>query len=118
MYLNVIIKEHCFQIEAKYTPNTDTSTTTYASLPPEQTKCESEEVAAAAPLPDVPFLNHRQEDEFDQFGAVVAAKLRRMAPVQEIFAENLINQVLFSGMLGRLQESSTIVSHEPKHFIG
>lgn len=80
--------------------------------------CEREEAAAATPLPDVSFLDHRQEDEFDKFGAVVAAKLRRMAPVQEIFAENLINQVLFSGMLDRLQESSMIVSHEPKHFIG
>lgn len=106
-------------MEAKYTPpNTDTSTAPYADLRPEQTKCESEEAAAATPLPDVPFLDHRQEDEFDKFGAVVAAKLRRMAPVQEIFAENLINQVLFSGMLGRLQESSTIALHDPQQFIG
>lgn len=112
------MREHYFQMEAKYTPSTDTSTSTFVGLPPGQTRCESEEAAAASLLQDVPFLDHRREDEFDKFGAVVAAKLRRMTPVQEIFAENLINHVLFNGMMGRLLESTAIVSHGSQQFLG
>lgn len=49
------------------------------------------------------FLDNK-EDEHDKFAGNVAVKLRKMDSMQTIFAENLINQVLFNGLLGRLNE--------------
>lgn len=53
------------------------------------------------------FLDNK-EDEHDKFAGNVAVKLRKMDSMQTIFAENLINQVLFNGLLGRLNEHWTI----------
>ncbi|RZF43561.1 hypothetical protein LSTR_LSTR012841 [Laodelphax striatellus] len=53
----------------------------------------------------------REEDQYDKFAGYIAAKLREMDERQNIFAENLISQVLFQGALGKLQEDSTI--HTP-----
>ena len=59
-------------------------------------------------------LLDKREDEHDKFGANVAAKLRKMEPTQCIYPESLINQVLFGGMLQRLQENSSV--YHPPNF--
>lgn len=47
-------------------------------------------------------------DEHYEFGMYVASKLRKMDKTQSIYAEHLINQVLFGGMIKKLREDSTI----------
>lgn len=42
-------------------------------------------------------------DEFMAFGVTVAAKLSKMSTYQRLYAENIINQTLFKGMLNQLQ---------------
>lgn len=42
-------------------------------------------------------------DEYMAFGVTVAAKLSRMDTFQRLYAENIINQTLFKGMLNQLQ---------------
>lgn len=42
-------------------------------------------------------------DEFMAFGVTVAAKLSKMSTYQRLYAENIINQTLFRGMLNQLQ---------------
>lgn len=49
------------------------------------------------------------EDEFDIVGKNVAAKLRQLPPTQRIFAERLINEVLFEAQLGTLTRESGVV---------
>lgn len=66
-------------------------------------------------LKQVVNILQREEDEYDKFSGNVAAKLRKMDGRQSIFAENLINQVLFQGVLGKLQEDSII--HTPHSFL-
>ncbi|XP_075229669.1 uncharacterized protein LOC142329169 isoform X26 [Lycorma delicatula] len=48
------------------------------------------------------------EDEYTAFGITVAAKLRKMDENQKVYAENVINQVLFKGQLKKLCETSTV----------
>lgn len=48
------------------------------------------------------------EDEYDSVGCNVAHKLRRMSENQKIYAEQLINNVLFYGIQNRLNESSHV----------
>lgn len=43
-------------------------------------------------------------DEFTAFGITVAAKLRQMDQLQRLYAENIINQTLFKGMLNQLSD--------------
>lgn len=45
-------------------------------------------------------------DEFSAYGCCVAAKLRRMEPHQRLYAENIINQTLFLGVMQQLQPPS------------
>lgn len=45
-------------------------------------------------------------DEFMAFGVTVAAKLSRMDTYQRLYAENIINQTLFKGMLNQLRAPS------------
>lgn len=42
-------------------------------------------------------------DEFMAFGVTVAAKLSKMSTYQRLYAENIINQTLFKGMLNQLR---------------
>lgn len=92
-----------FQMETMYTA----ASPSFGRL--KRLRYDTEEAAAAsANLPQEHSFLQPQEDEFDKFGAVVACKLRRMTRVQEIYAEHLINQVLFHGMMDRLNESSTL----------
>ncbi|XP_054259962.1 uncharacterized protein LOC128984654 [Macrosteles quadrilineatus] len=55
----------------------------------------------------------RQEDEYEKFAGNVAAKLRKMDAKQCMFAENVINQTLFQGLMGKLQEDSYIYNPQP-----
>lgn len=45
-------------------------------------------------------------DEFSAYGVTVAAKLRQMEPHQRLYAENIINQTLFLGVVQQLQPPS------------
>lgn len=57
------------------------------------------------PLPsEIPL-----EDEFDIVGKNVAAKLRQIPRTQRIFAEKLINEVLFEAQLGTLNRDCKLV---------
>ncbi|CAH1372759.1 unnamed protein product, partial [Tenebrio molitor] len=48
-------------------------------------------------------------DEFDAVGINVSCKLRRLPGEMKIFAEKLINDVLFYAELGRLSEDTAIM---------
>lgn len=48
-------------------------------------------------------------DEHDAFGVTVAAKLRKMDLHQRLFAENIINQTLFKGMLKCLKPPRDLI---------
>lgn len=50
----------------------------------------------------------QQEDDFDIFGRNVASKLRTMTTEQKIFAEKLINDVIFNGQMEQLSINSVI----------
>ncbi|KAF5299128.1 hypothetical protein FQR65_LT09486 [Abscondita terminalis] len=52
----------------------------------------------------------KEEDEYDFFGVTVAAKLRKMDPLQRIYCENIINTALFKGSLNQLLHDSTLTS--------
>lgn len=52
--------------------------------------------------------NDATRDEYRLFINYVAAKLRKMKPEQCVYAENLINRILYEGSLGRLSLSTTI----------
>lgn len=47
-------------------------------------------------------------DEFDVIASNVACKLRRMDETQKLYAEHLINMVLFYGSQGKLNENCNI----------
>lgn len=62
----------------------------------------------------------RDGDEHDAFGITVAAKLRKMEENQRLFAENIINQTLYKGMLFQLtpQTEAEFLHHHrmvPQH---
>ncbi|XP_076034492.1 uncharacterized protein LOC143021096 isoform X1 [Oratosquilla oratoria] len=44
----------------------------------------------------------RQEDEFDIYGKIVATKLRKLPGNMQIYAEKLINDILFQAQIGTL----------------
>ncbi|GBP85986.1 hypothetical protein EVAR_57462_1 [Eumeta japonica] len=50
----------------------------------------------------------QQKDDFDIFGRNVASKLRTMTIEQKIFAEKLINDVIFNGQMELLSINSVI----------
>lgn len=50
------------------------------------------------------------KEEYRLFINYVAAKLRKMKPEQCVYAENLINRILYEGSLGRLSLSTTITT--------
>ena len=52
----------------------------------------------------------RQQDNFDTFGKHVANKLRAFPRDMRVYAEKLINDVLFEGELGTLNRESKVVS--------
>lgn len=90
-----------------------------------QTPSESSLMTTAKPKDETPVIpNHERsppphslppqttivvEDEFDIVGKNVAAKLRQLPPTQRIFAERLINEVLFEAQLGTLTRESGVV---------
>lgn len=49
-----------------------------------------------------------QNDEYTAIGIMVEAKLRKMSYDQKLFAENIINQALYKGLLFQLTELSEI----------
>lgn len=51
-------------------------------------------------------INANGFDEFSAYGVTVAAKLRQMEPHQRLFAENIINQTLFLGVVHQLEPPS------------
>lgn len=55
----------------------------------------------------IPYLEQKI-DELESFGKSVAAQLQNMDPMQNIYCQNVINQVLFQGKLNRMQEDSTV----------
>lgn len=61
----------------------------------------------ANPTPSAPS----NEDDHDIFGKNVACKLRKMSATQRIYAEKIINDVLFSGQVDTLNATSTVVTH-------
>lgn len=50
-------------------------------------------------------------EDTDIVGKNVAAKLRQLPPTQRIFAERLINEVLFEAQLGTLTRDCRLVLH-------
>lgn len=54
---------------------------------------------------------NKKEDEHQLFGSHVAAKLKKMNETQQIYAENLINQILFKGQLNRLTDNVSITEN-------
>lgn len=54
------------------------------------------------------FQNENQDDIFDIIGKNVAMKLRDMEDDQRIYAENLINEILYHGLMGNLTADSRI----------
>lgn len=59
----------------------------------------------------LPYKRLREsEDEFDKLGAAWACELRKMDPVQQLFAKKAINDVLFEGQLGTLNRNSVIIN--------
>jgi hypothetical protein len=53
------------------------------------------------------------EDEYDALGKTIAAKMRKMNEYQRIFADKLINDVLFKGLLEQLTPSTQILNSSP-----
>lgn len=49
-----------------------------------------------------------KDDEYTAIGITVEAKLRKMSYDQKLFAENIINQALYKGLLFQLTELSEI----------
>ncbi|KAG8269881.1 hypothetical protein J6590_097821, partial [Homalodisca vitripennis] len=97
----------------------ETSTPSTSSAPTfgrkKRARCDTSTSTGADYLKQGVDIQQREEDEYDKFAGNVAAKLRKMDDRQCIFAENLINQVLFQSALGKLQEDSII--HTPVSFI-
>jgi hypothetical protein len=54
----------------------------------------------------------KPEDNFDIVGRNVAAKLREISKDQAIFAERLINEVLFEAQLGTLNRQTQIATYD------
>lgn len=50
--------------------------------------------------------NGRICDEYTAFGITVAAKLKKMDTYQRLYAENIINQTLFKGLMNQLEPPS------------
>lgn len=61
-------------------------------------------------------LSKPDDDEFDFYGKCLAVQLRKMNKLQSIFAQNIINQVIFQGKLDKLQENTTV--YTPFEFVG
>jgi hypothetical protein len=57
------------------------------------------------------------EDEYDALGKTVAAKMRKMNEYQRIFADKLINDVLFKGLLEQLTQSTQILNNAPQPWL-
>lgn len=51
-----------------------------------------------------------QQNLKNSFGAMVVSKLQEMSQVQKLYAEKIINDALFDGLLGKLSENSCISS--------
>lgn len=66
------------------------------------------EKTSSAYLQRILSLLDKKEDECDKFAGNVAAKLRIMNSHQSIYAEHLINKILYHGLLGELNEDSKI----------
>lgn len=60
-------------------------------------------------MEDEPSGAFHMEDEFDIVGKNVATKLRQLPVTQRIFAERLINEVLFEAQLGTLNRECKLV---------
>lgn len=54
-------------------------------------------------------LMEKVHDDCYYFSMSVAAKIRRMNDIQRIHAEKLISDILYSGLLNKLSERTTIV---------
>lgn len=54
----------------------------------------------------------RDEDQCDIFGRSVAANLRDLPKEMKIYAQKLINDVIFNAQLGKLNERSQILTTE------
>lgn len=49
--------------------------------------------------------------EFQATGVIVAHKLRRMDPIQRIYAEMLLSKIMMYGLLNQLSPSSDIIKN-------
>lgn len=56
------------------------------------------------------LIGSREEDQFDLFGKLVAAKLRSFSDDQRQFAEKIINDVLYDAQFGKLNYNSEVVN--------
>ncbi|KAM9316717.1 uncharacterized protein PAF06_007784 [Gastrophryne carolinensis] len=59
-------------------------------------------------LSEATAILNQKEDEFDAFGVTVAAKLRKMDEKQRLISEVLITDILFKGMMKKLNEETSI----------
>ncbi|XP_046386992.1 uncharacterized protein LOC124156464 [Ischnura elegans] len=57
----------------------------------------------------------KEEDEFDYVGKNVSAKLRSLPRDQRIFAEKLVNDILFEAELGNLNRGCTLITNTEKN---
>lgn len=51
-------------------------------------------------------------NEYEAFSVNIAAKLQKMDEMQRIFAESLISQIMYKGLLKQLDENTIIVKTE------
>ncbi|XP_071447076.1 uncharacterized protein [Hetaerina americana] len=56
----------------------------------------------------------KEEDEFDYVGKNVSAKLRSLPRDQRIFAEKLVNDILFEAELGNLNRGCALITNTEK----
>lgn len=60
-------------------------------------------------------LGTDKDEYIAAFGFTVAARLKKMSAIQRIYAENLINRILFQGQLKKLRETTTIDQTESSY---
>lgn len=55
----------------------------------------------------------KEDDECDIVGKNIAAKLRKLSPEMKMYAEKVINDILFEAQLGNLSRYSSVTTPRP-----
>lgn len=111
--MNSLLQSRPPKAEPESTPSAQPSSRKRSSAPkPRPAKKPLNDVNASTTREqltiDESHATENTTDEFDGIGINVSCKLRRMDEDQRMYAELLINKVLFSGIKGRLREETDI----------